>query len=54
MKEATAVTLEDIVRQHKMPSTHTSSTRNVVDKTITLGKVEGSTEVCFVLFSLVL
>lgn len=46
MKEATSsVTLEEIVKQHKVPSTHTSSSRYVVDKTITLGKVEGSIEV---------
>ncbi|KAM7492749.1 hypothetical protein LguiA_035670 [Lonicera macranthoides] len=45
MKEATSsVTLEEIVKQHKVPSTHTSSSRYLVDKTITLGKVEGSIE----------
>lgn len=46
MKEASSsVTLEEIVKKHKVPTTHVNfSSRNVVDKTITLGKVEGSIE----------
>jgi hypothetical protein len=43
MKDASSsVTLEEIVKQHKVPTTHKSSLRFGVDKTITLGKVEGS------------
>ncbi|KAK6947009.1 hypothetical protein RJ641_000482 [Dillenia turbinata] len=39
-----SITMEGIVAKHKVPSTHTYSSRSVVDKTITLGKVEGSVE----------
>ncbi|CAL1402825.1 unnamed protein product [Linum trigynum] len=41
---ASSVTLEDIVKQYKPPSTHCYSSRAPVDKTITLGKVEGAVE----------
>ncbi|XP_010536700.1 PREDICTED: protein ENHANCED DOWNY MILDEW 2 [Tarenaya hassleriana] len=45
MKEASeSITLEDIVKKRRVPSTHTSSLKHIVDKTITLGKVEGSVE----------
>ena len=45
-KEATSsVTLEDVVKEHKFSTTHTHSLKNVVEKTITLGKLEGSVEV---------
>jgi len=45
-KEATSsVTLEDVVKEHNFVSTHTHSLKNVVEKTITLGKLEGSVEV---------
>ncbi|QCD78251.1 histone-lysine N-methyltransferase NSD3 [Vigna unguiculata] len=44
-KEATSsVTLEDVVKEHNFVSTHTHSLKNVVEKTITLGKLEGSVE----------
>ncbi|KAK8468512.1 hypothetical protein PHAVU_006G049800 [Phaseolus vulgaris] len=44
-KEATSsVTLEDVVKEHKFSTTHTHSLKNVVEKTITLGKLEGSVE----------
>ncbi|KAK7333425.1 hypothetical protein VNO80_30197 [Phaseolus coccineus] len=44
-KEATSsVTLEDVVKGHNFASTHTHSLKNVVEKTITLGKLEGSVE----------
>ncbi|KAK3014521.1 hypothetical protein RJ639_010071 [Escallonia herrerae] len=43
MKEAaSSITQDDIAKMHKVPSTHASSSRNTVDKTITMGKVEGS------------
>ncbi|KAJ8754933.1 hypothetical protein K2173_015445 [Erythroxylum novogranatense] len=45
MKEAeSSISLEDVIRKHEVPSTHTSSSRAVVDRTITLGKVEGAVE----------
>uniref|UniRef100_A0A5B7BGT9 Zinc finger PHD-type domain-containing protein n=1 Tax=Davidia involucrata TaxID=16924 RepID=A0A5B7BGT9_DAVIN len=45
MKDASSsITLENIIEKHKVPTTHAYSSRNVVDKTITLGKVEGSIE----------
>ncbi|KAA8523606.1 hypothetical protein F0562_010029 [Nyssa sinensis] len=45
MKDASAsIKLEDIIEKHKVPTTHAYSSKNVVDKTITLGKVEGSIE----------
>ena len=42
---ASSLTLEKITEQHKGRMTHAYSSRNVVDKVITLGKVEGSVEV---------
>ncbi|PIA65279.1 hypothetical protein AQUCO_00100630v1 [Aquilegia coerulea] len=39
-----SVTLEDVVRSHNLPSTYATSLKNVVDKIITQGKVEGSVE----------
>ncbi|XP_075669468.1 protein ENHANCED DOWNY MILDEW 2 [Castanea sativa] len=39
-----AVTLEDVIEKHKVPSTHAYSSKYIVDKTITLGKLEGSVE----------
>ncbi|RXI03406.1 hypothetical protein DVH24_004058 [Malus domestica] len=47
MKDATSsITLEDVIRkrQRTVPSTHQSSSKNAVDRNITLGKVEGSVE----------
>ncbi|XP_073225073.1 protein ENHANCED DOWNY MILDEW 2 isoform X2 [Cicer arietinum] len=44
-KEATSsVTLENVIKEHKFASTHTHSLKNVVEKTITAGKLEGSVE----------
>ncbi|XP_038688579.1 protein ENHANCED DOWNY MILDEW 2 isoform X2 [Tripterygium wilfordii] len=43
-KSETSITMESVVKKHKMPSTHKYSARYVVDKTITTGKVEGSVE----------
>ncbi|KAG4923840.1 hypothetical protein JHK87_049380 [Glycine soja] len=44
-KEATSsVTLENVVKEHKFAATHTHSLKSVVEKTITLGKLEGSVE----------
>lgn len=46
MKDAaSSVSVEDIVKKHKIPSTHAYSSKSVVDKAITFGKVEGSVEV---------
>ncbi|KAJ4725194.1 protein ENHANCED DOWNY MILDEW 2-like [Melia azedarach] len=45
MKDAaSSVSVEDIVKKHKIPSTHAYSSKSVVDKAITFGKVEGSVE----------
>ncbi|XP_022716813.1 protein ENHANCED DOWNY MILDEW 2 [Durio zibethinus] len=45
MKEAeSSVTLEDVIAKQKVPSTHAYSSKSVVDRTITLGKIEGSVE----------
>lgn len=47
MKRATEeITMGTMLKKFKVQSTmHTNSTRNVVDKTITMGKVEGSVQV---------
>lgn len=46
MKDAvSSITLEEVKRKHKVPSTHALSSRNAVERNITLGKVEGSVEV---------
>lgn len=46
MKEAaSSITLDDVIKKHEVPSTHAHSSKNVVDKNITLGKVEGTVEV---------
>uniref|UniRef100_A0A1J3GNX8 PHD finger-containing protein n=1 Tax=Noccaea caerulescens TaxID=107243 RepID=A0A1J3GNX8_NOCCA len=43
MRKATEeITMDAILNKYKAPSTHTNSTMNVVNKTITMGKVEGS------------
>ncbi|XP_038898812.1 protein ENHANCED DOWNY MILDEW 2 isoform X2 [Benincasa hispida] len=39
---SSSITLEDVIRKHKVPSTHAYSLKNVVDKTIKMGKLEGS------------
>ncbi|TYI42473.1 hypothetical protein ES332_A01G101400v1 [Gossypium tomentosum] len=45
MKEAeSSVTLEDIITKPKVLSTHGYSSRSVIDRTITLGKIEGLVE----------
>ncbi|XP_017980593.1 PREDICTED: protein ENHANCED DOWNY MILDEW 2 isoform X2 [Theobroma cacao] len=45
MKEVeSSITLEDIIAKHKVPSTHAYSSKSVVDRTITLGKIEGSVD----------
>ncbi|XP_010252648.1 PREDICTED: protein ENHANCED DOWNY MILDEW 2 isoform X2 [Nelumbo nucifera] len=41
---SSSISLEKIMQKHKAPSTHAYSSRNIVDKTITMGKVEGSVE----------
>lgn len=41
-----SITLEKIIENHKLPTTYGYSSRNVVDKSLTLGKVEVSIEVC--------
>lgn len=48
MKEAaSSVTLEEIIQKHKVPSTHAHSLKHFVEKTTTLGRIEGSVEVYF-------
>ncbi|XXG44793.1 hypothetical protein AAC387_Pa02g0051 [Persea americana] len=42
-RSSSSLTLEDIMKKHKVPSTHSYSSRHV-DRTITQGKVEGSVE----------
>ncbi|KAK9268634.1 hypothetical protein L1049_000391 [Liquidambar formosana] len=45
MKESkSSITLEKVIEKHKVPSTHAYQSKNVVDKTITQGKVEGAVE----------
>ncbi|CAN6557766.1 unnamed protein product [Malus baccata var. baccata] len=45
MKDAaSSITLEDVIRKHTVPSTHQSSSKNAVERNITMGKVEGSIE----------
>ncbi|BBH02074.1 ENHANCED DOWNY MILDEW 2 [Prunus dulcis] len=45
MKDAvSSITLEEVKRKHKLPSTYALSSRNAVERNITLGKVEGSIE----------
>ncbi|KAJ4950838.1 hypothetical protein NE237_027670 [Protea cynaroides] len=45
VQSATAsVTSEKIMERQKLPTTHAHSSKNMVDKTITQGKVEGSVE----------
>ncbi|CAN0911584.1 Protein ENHANCED DOWNY MILDEW 2 [Linum grandiflorum] len=41
---SSSVSMADIVNKYKAPSTHVYSSRTAVDKTITLGKVEGAVE----------
>ncbi|KAK1267978.1 hypothetical protein QJS04_geneDACA005223 [Acorus gramineus] len=43
MQSSSSLTLEDIVKRHDVPSTHACFSRPV-DKTITMGKVDGSIE----------
>ncbi|CAK9168592.1 unnamed protein product, partial [Ilex paraguariensis] len=40
---ASSITLEEVIEKHKVPTTHASS-KTGIDKTINLGKVEGSIE----------
>lgn len=40
------ITLEQIKEKHKAPSTHAYSSKYVVDKVITHGKVDVAVEVC--------
>ncbi|KAM1754950.1 hypothetical protein ACFX11_007306 [Malus domestica] len=45
MKDAaSSITLKDVIRKHTVPSTHQSSSKNAVERSITMGKVEGSIE----------
>lgn len=45
MKDAAStVSTEEILKRHKIPSTHAYFSKSAVDKAITLGKVEGSVE----------
>ncbi|PIA27620.1 hypothetical protein AQUCO_07600056v1 [Aquilegia coerulea] len=44
MARTPSITLEEIKRSHKAPSTHAHSLKFTVDKTITMGKVEGFVE----------
>ncbi|KAL5804012.1 hypothetical protein ACOSQ3_030812 [Xanthoceras sorbifolium] len=41
---ASSITLEDVKKKHRMPSTHAHSLKTYVDRTIKLGRVEGSVE----------
>lgn len=45
MKDATSsITMSQINEKHKVPTTHAYSSKYTVDRTITMGKVEGSVE----------
>lgn len=48
-KAASSITLEDVIKKHEVPSTHAYCSKNVVDKTITLGKVEATVEVLIII-----
>lgn len=49
-EEATSsITLENVIKTHKFASTHTHSLKSVVEKTITVGKLEGSVDVISIL-----
>ncbi|KAF3453372.1 hypothetical protein FNV43_RR03812 [Rhamnella rubrinervis] len=39
---ASSITMEDILKKQKVPSTHACSSKNAVDKNITMGKLESS------------
>ncbi|KAG2682420.1 hypothetical protein I3760_11G190500 [Carya illinoinensis] len=41
---ASSITLEEIKEKHKVPSSHSYSSKNNVEKIITIGKLEGSVE----------
>lgn len=43
-ESASSITLDNVIKKHEVPSTHMHSSKNVVDKNITLGKVEGTVE----------
>ncbi|PNY14011.1 enhanced downy mildew protein, partial [Trifolium pratense] len=44
-KEASSsITMEKVIKEHNFASTHAHSLKNVVEKTITVGKLEGSVE----------
>lgn len=46
MKKSTEeITMDTVLKKYKNSYTYTNSTKNVVDKTITMGKVEGSVQV---------
>lgn len=46
MKDAaSSITLEDIMKKHKVPSTYANSSKYAADKNITVGKLEGSIQV---------
>lgn len=47
-----SITMENVIKEHKFASTHTHSLKNVVEKTITVGKLEGSVEVHIYLYLL--
>ncbi|XP_042484448.1 protein ENHANCED DOWNY MILDEW 2 [Macadamia integrifolia] len=44
IQSTSSITLEKITSKHKLPTTHAHSSKNMVDRTITQGKVEGSVE----------
>ncbi|KAE8125454.1 hypothetical protein FH972_020260 [Carpinus fangiana] len=45
MKDAaSSITLEEVKKKHKLPCTYAYSSRNNLDKNITMGKLEGSVE----------
>ncbi|XP_057971609.1 protein ENHANCED DOWNY MILDEW 2 [Malania oleifera] len=43
-ESASSVTMEEIIKKHKVPSTHAYWSKSNVDKTITQGKIEGTVE----------
>lgn len=46
VKEASSsITLEDVMKKRVVPSTHSHSSKAIVDKNIALGKVEAAVEV---------
>ncbi|KAK9155441.1 hypothetical protein Sjap_002921 [Stephania japonica] len=43
-KKISSITLDEVLKSHKVPSTHSYSSKNAIDKNLTVGKLEASVE----------